>query len=377
MSFNARLSICLPLLVSLFFIGGSGSVFAQCPPATEAGLHVVQANETLFSIAQQFGTSVDELTTWNSLTKQELLRPCRELVVSRALVNPAVAGSSNSFGGLKQNGKWHTVRPGESVESLATLYGYTAARFREFNKLEGWRRIKTGAVLRSSECSCAPPARMAAPAPAVSPTLASSVVQVGSPFSAPDAIATDRAYMKVSESLMVDAINRVRADPQGFIPEVEAFVAAKNAEPWRQKPINARAVAGLIRQLKATPALSVLRAHPCLYRVAKSQGDYLHNTKQFRHDGPNGKYPWSRSLEACPTVQLGTTKGRNGSAVGNENLVMGLEPTEAVIYLLIDEAAADRGHRNSLLAPEWTYVSCYNFGTVNNIGNHFVQMFGR
>lgn len=176
---------------------------------------------------------------------------------------------------------------------------------------------------------------------------------------------------------MVDAINRMRANPRGFISEVEAFVAAKNAEPWRKKNINARAVAGLISRLEKTQPLSILRAHPCLYRVAKSHGNYLHNTKQFRHDGPDGKYPWSRSLEACPTVQLGTTKGPNGFAVGNENLVMGLEPAEAVIYLLIDETADDRGHRNTLLAPEWTYVSCFDYGTVNNIPNHFVQMFGR
>jgi hypothetical protein len=293
------------------------------------------------------------------------------------LVNSAVTGSDNAFTGLKQGGKWHTVRPGESVELLAELYGYTAGRFREFNKLEGWRRIKTGAVLRSTECTCESPASVAGPAPTVSPALASSVVQAGTSFTAPEAIATDRAYMKVSESMMVDAINRLRANPRGFIPEVEAFVAAKNAEPWRQKPINARAVASLMRQLEQTPALPVLRAHPCLYRVAKNQGDYLHNTKQFRHDGPNGKYPWSRSLAACPTVQLGTTKDPKGNAVGNENLVMGLEPADAVIYLLIDEASIDRSHRNTLLASEWAYVSCYNFGTVNNISNHFVQMFGR
>jgi LysM repeat protein/uncharacterized protein YkwD len=367
-----RMSAFLPALISLFLIAGTGSVFAQCPPANEAGLHVVQANETLFSIAQKFAVSVDDLTTWNSLTRQELLKPCRELVVSRALVN-----SSPGIGGQKQPGKWHTVRPGESVESLAELCGYTATRFREFNNLEGWRRIKPGAVLRSTECACEPPARVAGPAPTVSPTLASSVVQVGSSFSAPEAIASDRAYMKVSESLMVDAINRMRANPSGFVPEVEAFVAAKNAEPWRKKPINARAVASLIRQLKKTPSLSVLRAHPCLYRVSRSHGNYLYNTKQFRHDGPNGKYPWSRSLEACPTVKLGTTKGPNGNAVGNENLVMGLEPAEAIIYLLIDEASADRGHRNTLLAPEWAYVSCFDYGTINNIPNHFVQMFGR
>ncbi|WP_026232372.1 LysM peptidoglycan-binding domain-containing protein [Neolewinella persica] len=372
-----RLSSFLPALISLCLIAGPGAIFAQCPPANEAGLHVVQTNETLFSIAQQFNVSVDDLTTWNSLTQQELLKPCRELVVSSALVNPAMTSSGNAFAGLKQMGKWHTVRPGESVESLAELYGYTAARFREFNNLEGWRRIKPGAVLRATECACEPPARFNEPTPTVSPTLASSVVQVGSSYQAPEAIATDRAYMKVSESLMVDAINRMRANPRGFIPEVEAFVAAKNAEPWRKKPINARAVASLIKRLDETPPLSVLRAHPCLYRVAKNHGNYLHNTKQFRHDGPNGKYPWSRSLEACPTVKLGTTKGPNGNAVGNENLVMGLEPTEAVIYLLIDEGASDRAHRNTLLAPEWAYVSCFNYGTVNNVGHHFVQMFGR
>ncbi len=251
----------LPLLLS------SGWVAGQCPPVSEAGLHVVQPNETLFSIAQQHGVSVDQLTIWNSITAQELLKPCRELVVSSSLENTSV-----TVGGEKQSGNWHTVLAGETVESLADLYGYTTARFREFNKLASWRRLRPGAIVRTTDCSCT----TAPTSPAPAPTMASSAPVVGTSYgTVPVPVASDRAYMKVAESVMVDEINRLRADPGAFIPEVRAYVAKENAKPWRSKPIDARAVNSLITRLDNTGPLSILRAHPCLYRVAKTQGDYL------------------------------------------------------------------------------------------------------
>lgn len=348
-------------------------VQAQCPQTMEAGVHVVQANQTLFSISKMHNISVDQLTVWNSITSQEVLKPCRELVVSAALENNAAA-----VGGAKQKGKWHTVRAGETVESLANLYGYTSVRFREFNKLEGWRRVKPGAILRSTDCACrTEPEFSGANEPA--PTMASSGPMVGESFNeVPAPIASDRAYMKVSESSMIDEINRLRANPRAFITEVRAYVAKENAKPWRSRPIDARAVNSLISRLDGATPLSMLRAHPCLYRVAKTHGDYLYSAKRFDHADANGQYPWSRSLNACPTVKLGTTKDAQGFAVGNENLVAGHAPREAIISLLIDEGdIGNYGHRNALLAPEWKYATAYNFGEVNGIPNHFVQMFGR
>lgn len=183
--------------------------------------------------------------------------------------------------------------------------------------------------------------------------------------------------MKVSESRMIDVINQLRADPSGFISVVRAYVARENAKPWRRKVINPGKVNSLIQRLVRTPRLSILRAHPCLYRLAKTQGDYLQAYNRFDHADANGRYPWSRTKEGCPTLGMGTTKRPDGYIVGNENLVAGLKPLDAVISLLIDETAPDNGHRETLLAPEWQYVTAYNFGNVRGLDNNYIQMFGR
>lgn len=353
----------------------SASAFAQCPPATESGVHVVQTNETLSSIGRTYGVSVSQLTTWNSITTGELIRPCQELVVSNQLVTPASRGFGANLGNTRQAGKWHTVRPGETVESIAEIYGYTPWRFREINKLEAWRTLQAGAAVRSSDCGCDPPATTAKGGPG--PTLASMPVTLGPAFNSPAVVGTDRANMKVSESRMIDAINQLRANPSGFINDVRAFVARENAKPWRRQAINPGKVNTLIQRLARTPRLSILRAHPCLYSIAKTHGDYLQAYDRFDHADAYGRYPWSRTKEGCPTIGMPTTQRPDGFLVGNENLVAGLEPLDAVIYLLIDESAPDNGHRETLLAPEWQYVTTYNFGSVQGIDNNYVQMFGR
>ncbi|MEM6768944.1 MAG: LysM peptidoglycan-binding domain-containing protein [Bacteroidota bacterium] len=366
-----------PSLLLMLLLSFSSFAFAQCPPSVEDGVHVVQTNETLSAIGRTYGVSVSQLMTWNSIASGEVLQPCRELVVSTRLVTPAPQGFGATLSNTRQSGKWHTVRPGETVESVAEIYGYTPWRFREFNHLESWRTLRAGAVVRSSACGCntvdAPPAAEGTP----SPTLASTPVSLGPAFNSPEVVGMDRANMKVSESRMIDAINQLRANPSGFINEVRAYVARENAKPWRRQPINAGKVNSLIQRLAQTPRLSILRAHPCLYRIAKTQGDYLKAYNRFDHADANGRYPWSRTKEGCPTVGMGTTKRPDGYVVGNENLVAGLEPLDAVISLLIDETAADNGHRETLLAPEWQYVTAYYFGTVMGIDNNYIQMFGR
>ena len=62
---------------------------------------------------------------------------------------------------------------------------------------------------------------------------------------------------------------------------------------------------------------------------------------------------------------------------GNENLVAGTPSVRtAVILLLIDEGIPTRGHRKTLLKPEWRYVGCYNVGTVGSFPHYWVQNFG-
>ncbi|MEL7161876.1 MAG: LysM peptidoglycan-binding domain-containing protein, partial [Bacteroidota bacterium] len=262
----------------------------------------------------------------------------------------------------KQPGKWHTVRPGETAAKLAELYGYTESRFREFNNLSAGKILNPGAVVRSSECSCGD--AMA------TPTLASRGVATPPPAT------TNREYMTLAESAMIDEINLMRANPAAYVPYVRDFVA--NQKTTMGKAYSATYVNSLIADLQKSPKLSMLQAHPCLYQTAMRQGDYLRRTKSFSHQDASGTGPWSRTKNACPQVELGSTKLRNGMTVGNENLVAGFSTArQALIYLLIDEYEPTLGHRATLLAPEWRYVGAYNFGTINQMPNHYVQLFAR
>lgn len=356
-------------LTLITLCGFTFALKAQCPPSIVPGVHVVQQDETFFSISQQYQVSVEELTLWNSITARELLKPCREMVVSKDLVNdPSTSGAIIN---AKQPGSYHTVRPGETAESIAGIYGYTDWKLREFNDLEAWRVLKPGAVVRTTECSCGPMTGMSL---TPTPTMASRGPAAPVAFG----VENSRSYMTFEESAMLDEINLMRANPAAYVPFVRAFVKEENAKTWRVNKISATVVNNLIARLQQTPALSQLKAQHCLYDLAKTQGEYLKRTGRFSHADVNGVLPWSRTLNGCPEVGLGTTKDEKGMLVGNENLAAGFDsPRNAVIYLLIDEGTFPHGHRNTLLAPEWNYAAAYDFGKVNGIDYHWIQMFGR
>ena len=50
-------------------------------PGEEVTRHTVQAGETLFSISQRYGVSVEELREWNDLGPEEFIHPDQELIV--------------------------------------------------------------------------------------------------------------------------------------------------------------------------------------------------------------------------------------------------------------------------------------------------------
>ena len=100
----------------VLFLAGTlwlpASLFAQeTLPAAAAGvtIHVVQRDESLFQIAQLYGLSVDYLAQLNGLSAQD------GLLVGQTLLVPAVTGAGQQV--------IHVVQPGESLQSIAQLYG--------------------------------------------------------------------------------------------------------------------------------------------------------------------------------------------------------------------------------------------------------------
>src|SRR5690606_21909058 len=54
----------------------------QAPPEpTAPTTYIVQANDSLWSIAARTGTTVEDLLAWNELTEQDIIQPGDELII--------------------------------------------------------------------------------------------------------------------------------------------------------------------------------------------------------------------------------------------------------------------------------------------------------
>ncbi len=142
-----------------------------CAPSNDPTLHVVQKGETLYAISRKYSVPVAQLQTWNNLIDGNVISLCQKLWVkqptqgtnagSTTTTNPAINNTGKSGEVINADaGFWtkstpeHQVRSGETVASLAKMYGYTEDRFRKMNGLSATEIIRPGQRLRTSDCNC-------------------------------------------------------------------------------------------------------------------------------------------------------------------------------------------------------------------------------
>lgn len=140
-----RAALLLTLLVM------ATSLTAQeTPQTTNVTIHVVQRGENLFRIALEYGTTVDVLTQLNGITLADSIA-----VGQRLLVPTSTTGSAQA----------HVVQPGETLASIAALYGITPEALAAENSITDQTGfyVGLGLIIAAAE----PPVE---PAPAVAST---------------------------------------------------------------------------------------------------------------------------------------------------------------------------------------------------------------
>lgn len=119
----------------------------KAKPEKENLTHKVVAKETLFSIAKQYGVSVDDLKKWNNL-KDNSLDIGAELLVKKPaktpepvkLVDPVKVTETKSLKGT------HTVVAKETLFSISRMYGASLQQLRTWNNLTT-DEVKPGQIL--------------------------------------------------------------------------------------------------------------------------------------------------------------------------------------------------------------------------------------
>jgi len=340
---------------------------AQCPNTPKSGVHIIQYGDDLFKIANLYQIELQDIMTWNQLGYNQPLMLCQELIVRNNSVPAEYNQPTETFTsrGLysKQSGKKHRVSAGQSMAGLAELYGYSESRFREFNAMSNNYQPQPGDILLSSDCTC----------DRISYTdgitdyagLVNSGTSIHTNLPSTNTGSNDEATSMTGQELeMVNEINLLRRNPSGYIQYVDAYVNEQRRTGGF--PVDQSVVNELKSELRQLGALSILSPSQCIYQAAKNHGIDQKPTGDVNHEGRDGSWPWDRVRRACSNMQD-----------GNENLVAGTPSVRtAVILLLIDEGIPSRGHRKTLLKPEWRYVGCYNIGTVGSFPHYWVQNFG-
>ena len=127
----------------------TGDVVAVEPTAVPAlpANHTVQEGETLTSVSQQYGVSIDEVAAANNLTTSSALTAGQVLVIpAPGTTAPPVA--VEPVPPTSSGGQTHVVQPGENLFRISLRYGKTVDEVAAYNGIANPHFIYPGQVIQ-------------------------------------------------------------------------------------------------------------------------------------------------------------------------------------------------------------------------------------
>lgn len=127
----------------------SPPVPTDTPPPAGPGKHVIQPGDTLYSIAQRYNMTVDELKALNKITEGDSLQVGQVLDVSPGTVTTAPTPTTKPSGETtKPTGEVvHVVARGENLFRIALRYGTTVKAIADRNNIVNPALIRVGQKL--------------------------------------------------------------------------------------------------------------------------------------------------------------------------------------------------------------------------------------
>jgi LysM repeat protein len=108
--------------------------------------HIIQAGDSLFTVAQRYNVSLDDLAATNTLDVNALLSPGATLIIP-------VEDTASTAGGLEESPldgeeRVHIVQAGENLYRIGLVYGFTIDELVTYNSLEDPDYIDVGQEIR-------------------------------------------------------------------------------------------------------------------------------------------------------------------------------------------------------------------------------------
>lgn len=192
-----------------------------------------------------------------------------------------------------------------------------------------------------------------------------SLLPTGTPAQAQTFTQPD--WASVEQNLITEH-NRVRQNPQSYLPILEAYLLSMDSEgnipngcgqnctllTQEGRPAVEEAIAFLRNQ----PAVGPLTLSPGATQAAQAHArDQSDGT--IGHTGSDGSQP-SQRLERFGVENFGS----------GENIAYGPETAQSVMMnLIVDDGVSDRGHRTNIFSPTWNQigVGCGAHATIRTV----------
>ena len=122
---------------------------------TSGGNYVVQAGDTLYSIARRSGMSLNSLLTLNGLSQSSIIYPGQSLTVSQSEGNfsTPVSTKTNTASSVVSTSGTYTVKAGDTLYSIARRSGVSLSSLLSLNGLSQSSVIRPGQTLNVSGAS--------------------------------------------------------------------------------------------------------------------------------------------------------------------------------------------------------------------------------
>ena len=148
---------------------------------TSGGNYVVQAGDTLYSIARRSGMSLNSLLTLNGLSQSSIIYPGQSLTVSQSEGNfsTPVSTKTNSASSVVSTSGTYTVKAGDTLYSIARRSGVSLNSLLSLNGLSQSSVIRPGQTLNVSGASSTTVATPVSPASQATSTSGTYTVKAG------------------------------------------------------------------------------------------------------------------------------------------------------------------------------------------------------
>jgi LysM repeat protein len=122
-------------------------VVAAAPAPAAAQVHTVVAGDTVFAIAQKYGSSVDAVLAANGLSRASVIYPGQQITVAGGAPQTAPAAAAPAAQTAPLAAGSHAVVAGDTVSAIAKKYGTTTQAIFSLNGLDASSIIYPGQTL--------------------------------------------------------------------------------------------------------------------------------------------------------------------------------------------------------------------------------------